>query len=480
MARHDFVRCSQPGVRPGCWYLVATVAALCAALGAIVVYDQFHSHGSSDASLSGWVLVAASLVQLRLASRLTTFRPPLKPKFGRQFFLRLVWGVVACWIVCQFDGRAPSREKLLALAAVWYSLCLVPSVTPRPNDSWQHWTARLHLRGAEQAAVALAIVLLAGEAVLRSVDWAADRRLAAREVLAGIKFAPGSQYRGQTVNHDGYCDDEFQSDDGTAGQFRIAALGDETILSGDRQNSCLRDIERRQPGVEVYNFAMPGCHPGHYAHQMRLDVARYHPRLVLAFISLGREIRPAPANSLLSWQALSVARQLWRPPLRPTPAATEAALDYEAYLRLMGDRLLLCRTPLSTAAQRRWNELLGQLDRLATQCRQKHVALALVLVPADYQISPQTCQAAGRRIGCEADRLDLELPQRRLIAFASEHDTLVIDLLPHFRAATESPFRRHQQQLSEHGHRIAARVIADWLTARYTATIATAGGGVRR
>ncbi|HEY5312415.1 MAG TPA: hypothetical protein VIK18_07835 [Pirellulales bacterium] len=479
MARHDFVRCSRPGTRPGCWYALAAVAAVCTALGAIVIYDQFHGAGSSHAGLAGWVLVVAGLVQLRLASRLSSSSPARSPKFGRQFFLRLIWGVVACWVVCQLDGRTPSREKLLALAAAWYSLCLVPVVAPLPDAQWRHWTARLHLRGAEQAVVALAILLLVGEAALRSIDWAGDRRLAAREVLAGIKLAPGSQYRGRSVNRDGYCDEEFQPV-GSAGQFRIAALGDETILSGDRQNSCLRAIEQRRPEVEVYNFAMPGCHPGHYAHQMRLDVARFHPDLVLAFISLGREIRPAPAHSLLSWQALSMARRLWRPPLAPTPAASETSLDYEAYLRLVSDRLLLCRTPLNTSAQQRWNELLGQLDRLATQCRQKHVALALVVVPADYQISPQTCQAAGRRIGCEADQFDLQLPQRRLIAFADEHDALVIDLLPHFRAATQPPFCRHQQQLSEYGHRIAGRVIADWLTARYTATIATAGQGVRR
>jgi hypothetical protein len=458
---------------------LAAVAALCAALGAVVICDQFRGNGPSDAGVAGWVLVAAALVQLRLVSRLTSFSRTRSLNLGRHFFLRLVWGVVACWIVCQLDGRTPSREKLLALAAVWYSLCLVPSVAPLPGGRWHHWAARLHLRGVEQAAVALAIVLLVGEAALRSIDWAADRRLAAHEVLAGIKLAPGSQYHGQIVNRDGYCDDEFHAR-GSAGQFRIAALGDETILSGDRQNSCLRAVERLQPGANVYNFAMPGCHPGHYAHQMRLDVARFHPQLVLAFISVGREIRPAPANSLLSWQALSMARRLWRPPLAASPAATEAALDYEAYLRLMGDRLLLCRTPLSTSAQRRWNELLGQLDRLTAECRQKRVALVLVLVPADYQISPQTCQAAGRRIGCEAERLDLELPQRRLIAFAAEHDAMVIDLLPNFRAATEPPFCRHRQQLSEHGHRIAGRVIGDWLSARNLTTIATAGAGVRR
>jgi hypothetical protein len=466
--------------RPRRCYWLAAVAAACGAWGGKLLYDQFRGIADADAEAAGWLLLAASVVQLRLARRLAHFSPPRRPKWGRAFFLRLVWGGVACWIACQIGGRAPSREKLLALAAGWYSLCLAPTMFPAVvGGARQRWAARLHLRHAEQAAVALAVVLLAGEAGLRCVDWAADRRLATREVLAGIKLTPGSEYRGRVVNRDGYCDDEFRSDR-PVGQFRIAALGDEAILADDVPGGCLGAVERRLPGVEVYNFAMPGCHPGYYAHQMRLDVARFHPHLVLAFISVGREIRPAPVSSLLAWQGLSMARRLWRPPLATAPSAVDPRLDYESYLRLTGDHLLLCRTPLNAPAQRRWKELLEQLDRLAAQCRRKEVSLALVLVPADYQVSPLLCQAAGRRIGCEASGLDLELPQRRLIAFAAEHDTAVIDLLPHFRAATQSPFCRQQQQLSEHGHRIAGRVIGDWLAAHYGTSMATAAGNTRR
>ncbi|HEX4150548.1 MAG TPA: hypothetical protein VHY20_16235, partial [Pirellulales bacterium] len=187
---------------------------------------------------------------------------------------------------------------------------------------------------------------------------------------------------------------------------------------------------------------------------------------------IGREIRPATENSLLAWQGLSAARRLWRPPLAAPADEPATGLDYESYLRLTGDRLLWCRTPLNQPAQRRWNELLAQLQRLATQCGKKHVALALVLVPADYQVSPLLCQAAGRRVGCDPKGLDLELPQRRLISFATDHDAAVIDLLPHFRAATQSPFCRQHQRLSEHGHRIAGRVIGDWLGAHFGARMA--------
>ena len=482
MARHDLAGCSHASsvARPHRFYGLAGVAVVCGTLGGKLLCDQFRGTGPTDVGAAGWLLVAASLVQLRMAGRLVRCGPQRRPKWGKAFFLRLVWGGVACWIACQIDGRTPSREKLLALAAGWYSLCLVPPLFPAAVGSRrQRWAAGLHLPRVEQAAAALAIVLLAGEAALRCADWAADRRLAAREVLAGIKLEPGSQYHGRIVNRDGYCDDEFQSDR-SAGQFRIAALGDETILAQDVPGGCLSAVERRLPEVEVYNFAAPGCHPGHYAAQMRLDVARFHPHLVLAFISVGSEIRPAPVNSPLTWQGLSMARRLWRPPLAAPLLAADARLDYESYLRLTGDRLLLCRTPLSVPAQRRWKELLQQLDRLAAQCRGKKVSLALVLVPADYQISPLLCQAAGRRIGCEAAGLDLELPQRRLISFAAEHDAAVIDLLPHFRAATQSPFCRQQQQLSEYGHRLAGRVIGDWLAAHYGTSMAAAAGNTRR
>lgn len=477
MARPDLVRCPRPVPRSRTWYFLAAIAIGCGAQGIAIVADPSHGGGSHDAA-AGWLLLIAGAVQLRLVYRLAGSHPPKSLKLGRPFLSRLLWGVVACWIACQLGGRIPSYEKLLALAVCWYSLCLVASVVSIRGGQWQLWAGRLHLRHAEQAAVALACGVLIGEVGLRVFDWAVDRRLAAREVLARIKLAPGSQYRGQTVNRDGYCDEEFDSDR-SAGAFRIAVLGDETILSAQRETGWLAAVEERRPDVKIYNFAMPGCHPGVYAHQMRLDVAPQHPQMVLAFISVGREIQVGPPISPLSWQGWIVARQLWRPPLKTSPAS-QASVDYEGYLRLIGDRLSICRTPLDSLAQRRWKELLGQLDRLAVQCRKKHVSLALVLVPADYQVSPQLCQAAGRRIGCDPSRLDLELPQRRLINFAAQHDAAVIDLLPHFRASTQSPFCRHEQQLSEQGHRIAARVIGDWLEARDTAIIAAGPGNLRR
>ncbi|HEX4147863.1 MAG TPA: hypothetical protein VHY20_02705, partial [Pirellulales bacterium] len=275
MARHDFAEYAH--TRPlGQWpdsYRLAAIAAACGGLGAILLYSRYCGSAAADAGPAAWVLLAASLVQLRMSRRLARARMPARLLWSRAFFLRLVWGMVACWIVCQLDGRAPSREKLLALAAGWYSLCLVPAVfPPAVGGRRQRWIARLHLRRVEQAVAALAILLLAGEAVFRGVDWAADRRLAAREVLAGIKLEPGSEYHGRLVNRDGYCDDEFQSDRGS-GEFRIAALGDETILGQDSPGGCLSAVERRLPGVDVYNFAVPGCDPGLYAHQMRLDVA---------------------------------------------------------------------------------------------------------------------------------------------------------------------------------------------------------------
>lgn len=472
VARHNLVRSA--ALRSACrrsWALAA-IAAACGAAGLKIVSDQLAGVGPTDARPAGWLLLAACAVQLRLVVRLARVHSPQASPLGKTFFLRLTWGIVACWIACQVGGRIPSPEKLVALAGVWYSLCLARTLALLPGSNWQRWAARLHLRQVEQAAVAVAVLLLAGEAALRSVDWAGDRSLTARHVLAGIKLKPGTQYDGQSVNHDGYCDDEFDSAS-SAGQFRIAALGDETILAADRQASCLKMIERRQAGLRIYNFAMPGCHPIHYAHQVRLDVGRYRPELVLAFVSLGGDLQPPQPNAVLAWQALCIARRLWRPPLAVPTSAADAELNYEAYLRLTGHRLLLCRTPLNPKAQRRWNELLAELDELAHACRQKHAELALVLVPADYQVSPRLCQAAGRRMGCEASQLDLELPQRRLTAFAAEHDAGVIDLLPHFRAATEPAFCRNQQRLSAHGHRVASRVIGDWLAAHRAVSVAT-------
>jgi len=93
--------------------------------------------------------------------------------------------------------------------------------------------------------------------------------------------------------------------------------------------------------------------------------------------------------------------------------------------------------------------------------------LALVVVPAEFQLRPELCSVLRRRGGFAPDELDVELPQRRLAAFAHEQSMAVIDLLPHLRAAGAPVFERHAERLNATGNRVTADTLASWLAVHY-------------
>jgi hypothetical protein len=68
----------------------------------------------------------------------------------------------------------------------------------------------------------------------------------------------------------------------------------------------------------------------------------------------------------------------------------------------------------------------------------------------------------------------LELPQRRLAAFAAEHNVAMLDLLPHFKSSGHCTYERFQPQLNDHGNQITADVVGRWIEQHYRTQIASA------
>ena len=250
-------------------------------------------------------------------------------------------------------------------------------------------------------------------------------------------------------------------------------------LAGNYQTNCLAELERRLPGVDMYNFGLRQSTPQHFVAQFSSEVTRYQPDLVLVFLSVGRDIAPqAHGRSEYDWRSVRIVQCGSRlldvhPPGRTNVDPAEDSSDYEDYVRQAGRHLAVCRTPIDAAMQVRWREATDHLDQLATRCRRQGIALGLVLVPGEFQVCPSLCQAASRRMGYETSQLDLELPQRRLSRFAQQRDLPVIDLLPYFRACGSSMYSRQHGDLNDRGNEIATQVIGAWLSTRYGTQITT-------
>jgi hypothetical protein len=150
-------------------------------------------------------------------------------------------------------------------------------------------------------------------------------------------------------------------------------------------------------------------------------------------------------------------------PMRPTTAAA----DFESFLGQLRPQLAACRTPIHDALRVRWNHIYASLDRVIAGCRDAGVPVALVIVPAEFQVDRGLCRTLLRRNGLAAETFDVDLPQRRLGRFAEHRQLPSIDLLPHLRLCRQSVYRRHTTVLSEEGNLAAASAIGGWLESRY-------------
>lgn len=424
------------------------------------------------------ILLASGSVQVHVARRLLAAGPKLwmglcSPEV---FVARLLLGVVAAWLCgLGFDNPRGAVWVVLSLVAAWHTWLVVrlraaPVVAGR--SAW---------RRTRRTVVGLLASVLAVELGMRIFEICSPHVQHGRAAFERLKFEPGTQVRGKQVNALGYWDDEFAPPAST-GRLRIAALGSDVILCGTADSNCLAGLERRLPSVDVLNFGIAGGGPAYYLAQWTKDVARQRPDLLLVYVSVGHDLQPPPVLAKpTDWRHLRLlGSQASTSQKAGEEEHSRSPGDYEDYLRLTSKRLAVCRTPIPKEAQAGWARLGRTLEQIAQQCRRQNTTVAVVVVPADFQINRPLAEAARRRAGYEAGQIDLELPQRRVAALSHKQKIPVIDLTPHLRAATTNPYARNVCELNTQGHVVAGRVVGTWLERRYSARLASSADTIRR
>lgn len=426
---------------------------------------------------AGVTLLLVALCQTRLLhvgwlkGTLALLRLDRRPLFWRW----LAVGPVVCYLLAMLLGPDPAVVHVFVAAlSVWATLAFVPVVlSPAVRKRLGAILARRPARRLGWGAFLLCSAPLISEATVRLYAFAAGESLPATYVARGRKLPPGEWRHGRAVNSQGYWDDEFQPAT-RPGVFRIAALGDGALLSGTAETNYLAELERRVPGIEIYNFGLPDAGPREYAAQLGHEVAAYRPDLVLTFLSVGDDVtRQLPTPGAFDWRGLGLVQLAARLASAPGAATGEAptGLSREEYLRAAAGQLDICRSPLDAAMLARWEESLAWLDRIARYCERHEIPHALVLLPGEFQVCPTLCEGLCRNAGCERGEIDLELPQRRLKSFADERELPVVDLLPQLRAAAEYPFERNAAALNDGGQRVVADALGGWLQHRYATLV---------
>lgn len=344
--------------------------------------------------------------------------------------------------------------------------------------------ARRPLRAAAWTAYVLLMLPLGCELGLRIYAFAADDRVTVRYVTDLLKFPAGGERLGRTVNSQGYWDDEFQAAS-VPSALRVAALGDDAVLCGDAQTNFLAQVERLLPGVEVLNFGVPQASPREYAAQLETAVAPCRPDLVLLFFSVATDVTEAPPlPGPFEWRSLHlVQRSLGF--VKGTeyadddqiacvtdgsPAGGASSIDQAAR------SLQVCRVPVPEAVQVCWRAAFDHLDRIVHRCREAGVEPTLVLVPCEFQVDDRLCRTLCRRAGYRrADQIDIDLPQRRLAAYAKDRRIDMLDLMPHMRASNAPSYLRDAAQFNDHGNALTATILSEWLETQFSGTLLADG-----
>jgi hypothetical protein len=98
--------------------------------------------------------------------------------------------------------------------------------------------------------------------------------------------------------------------------------------------------------------------------------------------------------------------------------------------------------------------------------------VGLVLTPGEFQLSPNLAATYCRNLGLDAGRIDVDLPQRRWLAYADKLEVTGLDLLPAFRDAGATVYEPASVRWTEQGQTVAAETIGRWLSSAYGEVIA--------
>lgn len=320
-------------------------------------------------------------------------------------------------------------------------------------------------------------LLVAVESGLRGYEFWLEQPLGVASNSA--RLPAGALIGGRTVNTLGYVDDEFDVA-AAPGKVRVALLGGRATLSGDAASNVAAQLEQLLPNVEIDHFGLPDGSPRQYAAQLRTEVLRLRPQFVLLCLS--------PADDLAATGAApsSYDVRLWQLTNRWLGAPAENAdaasalrrltesLDYETYVRRRTGPAAVCRND-DAALDARWQAAQTSLDRMADRCRNRGIGFGVVLVPSEFQLNPTLAEALRRRAGVEADRFDLDLPQRRCTALTDHLQLASLDLLPTFRAASTVLFEPSSPDWNDAGRTLAAATTARWLQTRLDTALAATG-----
>ncbi len=258
----------------------------------------------------------------------------------------------------------------------------------------------------------------------------------------------------------------------TADTYRILALGDSFTMGVGvelehtyvKHLERLLNAERSDWTYEVINAGVPGYNTRQELAYLKEEGLQLEPDLILLNFYIGNDIRqnhyvpsisvidgylqkPKRAPSLLPYKIrLFLARKshlyqfVWPYQRRFLDwllrrSAVNITKEYQAQHRM-----------IYTVAEHEniramWETTRAQLQTLVTLTEQRAPQLAVVVIPEQIQLAPQTWAQAVQQLGEDEDVYRLDHPNQRLVDLCAQLGLPVLNLLPIFnRTARGAPF----------------------------------------
>ncbi len=406
--------------------------------------------------------------------------------------------------IAQFAAPGAEGPLLMAAGAGWGALISLPLATdPLLCDRLRRWLDR---RGPRRAGAALFYGCMIVAGIEGSLRWCGA-------VWGPDFFTPRPRFHVTYSPSRGPTIDRSKSLSFARATLRVAVLGESSTTgvedrmsgrSGDASSNAshlesaalggsLAPVEFALPGLDIVHIAASGARLTDYVREGLPRACAERPDLLLVFISVADDlVGDAPPRGAFGGDGLASARVVarwtnWRLAAddRPEAAALKMPADsiartsagqsstatrpsrWEDYVRMCGPQLIACRKPVDPAMQSRWKSLFASLDALDAKCRAENIPLALVVTPSPLQTNGALLEAVCRRQGCGKQDIDLDLPQRRLVVYASQHKRPALDLLPSLRQSSEQPFVHQSRTWTEAGRATIARTLDSWLRSTF-------------
>lgn len=331
---------------------------------------------------------------------------------------------------------------------------------------------------------------------------------------------PGEVRGGFVLNRHGFRTPEY-SPEPAPGRLRVVVLADSFAFSrmpwsGSWPTLLEAELaDRLESPVEVINLAVPAVGPRFYLRMWELEGARLSPDVVLLAFFVGNDFTDESGIPLVTrresglahwsetWRLVRNAVRLLRerkdgkltetaaqPESRSGPGSepgsepgsdpgpepgterpwyrsqfrdADPELSEDEFLRIEEERLRLVDDDHRRVFERLFADAREVLARLHRSVQGNGARLVMVVIPDEFQVSPELLRQIEERFEIDPETLDLTLPQRRLASFCREEGLACVDLLPLIEAEPGRVYRLRDTHWNAAGNRLAAEALADFL-----------------